>query len=515
MLRNFIRFVGLSVLIALNFMLISCIRPAGEIKDPWFAPSANDTPTPGGPIPTAVPIKPSTNNLAPILSGLTPTPDPPHPIPDLRTKPEEYVVQAGDTLGQIAQAYTANIEQIIELNKLSNPDILTIGQMLLIPPPDPNNRGPSFKIIPDSELIYSPGNANFDIDAFVLAQGGYLAKYLEEVNGDYLTGSQIVKKVALNYSVNPRILLSILEYMSGWVQDLNPPEKTLNFPIGIYDPRREGLYRQLAFAADNLNRGYYVWRVNGIAAWTLFDGAIVPVNPTINSGTAGVQYFFSRVVGLEDWNKAVTENGLITAFNELFGYPFQFTYEPIIPTALTQPAFQLPFEQGKIWSFTGGPHGAWDSGSAWGALDFAPPGNALGCVQNDEWVVAVADGYIVRANDGAVIQDFDGDQLEQTGWAILYMHIETRGRVQQGVIVKAGDRIGHPSCEGGISTGTHLHIARKYNGEWLPADQNETPFIMDGWVSTGTGIEYDGYLVRNSNSIEAINGRKPENEIKR
>jgi hypothetical protein len=32
------------------------------------------------------------------------------------------------------------------------------------------------------------------------------------------------------------------------------------------------------------------------------------------------------------------------------------------------------------------------------------------------------------------------------------------------------DRVGHPSCEGGSSSGIHIHIARKFNGEWVLAD---------------------------------------------
>ena len=60
---------------------------------------------------------------------------------------------------------------------------------------------------------------------------------------------------------------------------------------------------------------------------------------------------------------------------------------------------QLPFEKGTTWSFTGGPHGGWDSGSAWAALDFAPPGEPAGCVSSDAWVVAVADGLILRAEE--------------------------------------------------------------------------------------------------------------------
>ena len=175
---------------------------------------------------------------------------------------------------------------------------------------------------------------------------------------------------------------------------------------------------------------------------------------------------------------------------------------------------QLPFEPGNVWAFTGGPHGGWAEGSAWAALDFAPPGDAVGCVQSDDWVVAVADGVIVRAGNGAVIQDLDGDGFEQTGWIVLYMHIETRGRVQPGTRLRAGEHIGHPSCEGGVSTGTHVHLARRYNGEWIPVDQF-IPFNLDGWISSGNGIEYDGYLTRNGVSIEAYAGRSPNNGIER
>ena len=126
----------------------------------------------------------------------------------------------------------------------------------------------------------------------------------------------------------------------------------------------------------------------------------------------------------------------------------------------------------------------------------------------------MADGLIVRTGYGEVIQDLDGDGFEQTGWVILYMHIDTRDRIEPGLHVKAGEHIGHPSCEGGVSTGTHTHVARLYNGEWIPADQ-DIPFVMDGWVSQGAGKEYDGYLLRNGKKIEAYGGNSSDNRIKR
>jgi hypothetical protein len=59
-----------------------------------------------------------------------------------------------------------------------------------------------------------------------------------------------------------------------------------------------------------------------------------------------------------------------------------------------------------------------------------------------------------------------------------------------------------------------VHLARRYNGEWIAADQS-LPFNLEGWVSSGTGKEYDGYLQKKGRTVEAWEGRAPINEIKR
>jgi hypothetical protein len=94
------------------------------------------------------------------------------------------------------------------------------------------------------------------------------------------------------------------------------------------------------------------------------------------------------------------------------------------------------------------------------------------------------------------------------------MHVETRDRVQPGTFLKAGEHVGHPSCEGGISTGTHLHIARKFNGEWLSA-LGPTPFNLSGWISAGTGEEYVGSLSRNGVVLESYAGISTDNQVQR
>jgi LasA protease len=502
----------LAAFIVIIVALLACARSANQSPDTWSVSGQNplsnqepvQTPGPGNPHNPSSVIRPF----------YTPTPDQPRVLPTMRIETETHVVRSGDTLGQIAQRYSVSLEKLIQENGISNPNLLSIGQQLTIPPPDPGPPGPAFKIIPDSELVYGPASVDFDIEQFVREKNGYLAGYSEEVDDKDLSGAKIVERISYEYSINPRLLLAVLDYRSGWVTKNNPDEETIDFPMGVKDNTRKGLYRQLAWAANFLNRGYYLWRVNGVGAWLTASDDIIPIDPSINAGTAAVQHMFSLLLDRNDWERAVGEKGVFSVYINLFGYPFDRAVEPLLPANLAQPLMQLPFEYGKVWRFTGGPHGGWGSGSGWAALDFAPPSEVLGCTQSDEWVVAVADGIVVRSGDGAVVQDLHGDGLEQTGWTVLYFHIETRNRVEVGTYLKAGERIGHPSCEGGYSTGTHLHIARRFNGEWIPADQ-VSPFVLDGWVSSGTGREYNGYLIKEGRTLEAYAGRSDTNSIQR
>jgi len=191
----------------------------------------------------------------------------------------------------------------------------------------------------------------------------------------------------------------------------------------------------------------------------------------------GVQYFFSLFNDRATWDLDVGPQGLFQTYNLLFGYPFDYDIASLVPFNLIQPAMQLPFETGVTWAFTGGPHGGWDDGSAWAALDFAPPFEGIGCAQSDLWVTAVTNGYIVRAEDGAVVQDLDNDGYEQTGWTVLYMHMETRDRVEAGTYVYAGEHIGHPSCEGGVSNAGFQPMAT-FRLFWMVGSQEGKVSIM-------------------------------------
>lgn len=238
------------------------------------------------------------------------------------------------------------------------------------------------------------------------------------------------------------------------------------------------------------------------------------LDPRLNAGTVAIQYLFSRLHNQSQWAQIINPtSGFPAMYMEMFGDPWELADEinPIFPAALNQPALVLPFEPNQKWSFTGGPHNGWGQlnpkiygqvHSVFAAIDFAPAADRTGCIPTSTWVTASAPGLVVRSENGAVMVDLDGDGYEQTGWNLLYMHISPKDRVAVGTSANSNDRIGHASCEGGVSTGTHLHFARKYNGEWVTAD-GPIPFVLSGWRVVAGGKAYEGKLIRGDELVIA------------
>jgi len=484
-------------LLVLLVALAGCVRPGPEPPDDLSGTAVEEAPPVAESAPTDAPLIAQLGTAAPAFAGL-PTPDLPHYTVATPAAGGlgNHVVAAGETLGQLAQRYSTTVAELMALNGLDNPDLVQVGQTLQVPGASIQQViSPDFKIIPDSELVYGPAAREFDVRAFAVALNGALLSYQEQVEGQAMDGPAIVQLVADRHSVSPRLLLAVLEHRAGWVTQATPAAKSSI--LGNSATGANSLYIQLSWAANLLNLGFYGRNEGGLKSFNLGNSTQITFSPLINDGTAGVQHFLAAGDGatLEAWQRDAGPDGFYATFTRLFGNPFAYTVDPLTPVDLASPALELPWARGETWYFTGGPHGGWNSGSAWAALDFVPPSEQTGCVQSDAWVTAMTDGVVSRSGHGAVVVDLDGDGFAGTGWAITYMHLETRDRAPLGTRVQTGDRLGHPSCEGGFSNGTHVHVTRTYNGRWISAD-GQLPFVMSGWVSSGVGTEYDGYLTR-------------------
>ncbi len=414
----------------------------------------------------------------------------------------DYVVQTGDSLPALAAHFDTTVAGIRTANPQIPTDITTLqpGITLKITMPYSPDWGPRLQIMPDSLFVNGPLASGFDTQAFVSSQPGWLKDYREDIGGTSFQAGDLIDIVATNFSISPRALLVLLEYQTGALSQPIAPSGP--YPLGHVDENAAGLYRQLVWAANMLNAGYYGWRTGGLTQLVHPDYTTERPDPWQNAATLAFQYYFS-LGSPTVYAHATGPDGLRRVTLSLFGDPWTANMDlSHIPADLRQPALVLPFPVGYAWSFTGGPHSAWGAAALrpWAALDFAPP--VHDCDTSSVPVVAMADGVVARSEAGVVVEDLDGDGNERTGWNILYLHIASAGEARLGQVLKRGDPLGFPSCEGGNATGTHVHIARKYNGEWMPVD-SVIPFNLEGWIAHTGNAFYQGTLTRRDQTVTA------------
>ncbi|MCI0520973.1 MAG: hypothetical protein L0Z70_12065, partial [Chloroflexi bacterium] len=371
--------------------------------------------------------------------------------------------------------------------------------------------GSAYQMLPDSLFVNGPAQVGFDSAAFIAAQPGWLNGYMEYAANANRPAAEIVDLVALRYSVSPRLLLALAEHASGALSQPDAEEQARRYPLGYVAGERRGLYRQLIWTANLLNHGYYGWRTARLASIEHEGGRLEVFDPWQNAATVSLANYFNTILPLEAYQKAISAEGFAQTYAQLFGDPWA-NDQPHLPGSLEQPALWLPFEPGKVWAYTGGPHTAWGTLDPLAALDFAPPLTSSGCQPTDVWATAMADGVVARSEEGEIMLDLDGDGDERTGWNIFYLHLGSQGRAALGAALKAGDRVGHPSCEGGEATGTHIHVARKYNGEWMPAE-GPLPFNLEGWTAHYGERPYLGTLTRLSRVVTACECSNQESFI--
>ncbi|MBL8049966.1 MAG: M23 family metallopeptidase [Anaerolineales bacterium] len=448
-----------------------------------------------------------------IISANNNTPTSAPPLND--AAPFLYYAQSGDMLAAVAKRFNVNEAEIISDADLTKTTLIDAGVLLVIPNRINEPTTPNIQIMPDAEIVYSPTGLDFDTEAYVKSQNGYLSSYRDYLGtSGWIQGYDAIEKLAIENSINPRMLLALLEFESRWVRGQPIDLLRTEFPMGFNDYRYKGLSVQMVWAINNMSIAYYGWRAGTITHLEFPDGTTLRLDPRLNAGTVAIQYLFSKLHSQTQWSQIINpQSGFPAMYQEMFGDPWARAklVDPLFPAALNQPPLVFPFEPGVKWSFTGGPHNGWGqinpniygvSHSVYSAIDFAPAAAKSGCEVTNTWVTAAAPGLVVRSENGVVMVDLDGDGYEQTGWNLLYLHLATKDRVPVGTWLETNDRIGHASCEGGVSTGTHLHFARKYNGEWVTAD-GPIPFVMSGWRVVAGDKPYQGTLVRGDEIIKS------------
>ena len=478
--------------------------PASDTPSPMPQDTATFTLTP-----TSIPFETST----PLPTQPTPDAKATALLPTFDVPTLLYYAQSGDTLPAVAARFKVSLSDIRSNTDLPQTALINPGTVLIIPKRITDPTTPNSQLIPDSEMVFSATAVNFDIAGYTRQANGYLNNYREYLlTTSWNSGADEIKQAAYDNSINPRLLLAVLEYESHWVRSQPADALHTDYPMGYQssNPFYKGLWGQLTWAVDQLSTGYYGWRAGTLTTLTFADGTTLRIDPRLNAGTVAIQYLFAQLHSQSEWAQIMSsDQGFSALYTSMFGDPWSRgdSVNPILPPGLTQPMMTLPFEPHFEWSLTNGPHGAWRPSGAQAAIDLAPTSDHGGCAESPAWVVAAAPGLIVRSENGEVVEDLDGDGYEQTGWDLVYLHIAAAASVPVGTWVNRNDHIGHPACVGGYETGTHLHFVRKYNGEWIPAG-GPIPFVLSGWtVHAGSQPCSDGFcsgtMTQNGQTITA------------
>ncbi|MFN8444220.1 MAG: hypothetical protein U0175_25785 [Caldilineaceae bacterium] len=371
-------------------------------------------------------------------------------------------------------------------------------------------------LLADGQFVDGPNLGDFDVERYLTEKQSPLLPY----------ASHIVDKASY-YSVNPRLLLTLIEmiYPSSVVPQNSAKVNSLPLDGPALDKLMEDLLMSLTeqFYGQLYGRNLAVESAGQYRApqiVTFADGDSSPFVFDNNPATDAIQFVLASHLQQSSWQRVAQKNdadGFVATYRRLFPesdplddsnliHPDGVPPEGLLQAASAPPTMlKFPFAAGETWRFTGGPHaynGCTDN--VFSAIDFAPFGYS-GCsdpVAEDRWITAPADGTVNAVTCGGCNVSIN----HGNGWGTRVYHV-VNPQVVKGEKVNADTVIGNPSCApmgvscgacGGSATGVHQHIDLRYNGAFVPIEGTQ----FEGWTVHGEAC-YQGYLEKDGKQIHA------------
>ena len=336
-----------------------------------------------------------------------------------------------------------------------------------VAPPDPPRSG----LIDRQRFFYEPDWYAPQIQAFLDAQPGPLKRYRLKIWNREHSFAEILSSQSSLYSINPRIVLALIEQQSGLISNGSPSDDAAKFMLGYRgeDGRIAGWNGQLRWAIRQLHHAQRDFP--GTPELSYADQTRSP----LPEGMQLPDYAIARVLAATTTAPELAakldggSGSFVAVYTRLFGDPREppsgwpgpaapFLSLPMESVHETESFFDhdTPFLQpnGSIVTYRGdqGEYPAYDGHDGWDYGMLTP-----------EPVLAAADGTVVFAGNSD-----DGCGVAQVviidhgnGYRTLYWHL-ARPEIEPGPVSR-GQLIG-VAGESGCAVGSHLHFQVQYLG---------------------------------------------------
>ncbi|TMP29400.1 M23 family peptidase [Pseudoalteromonas rubra] len=258
-------------------------------------------------------------------------------------------------------------------------------------------------------------------------------------------------------SINPKLLLALMEQQSQLLSD--PSAKAFEQPFGSL-VTQSGFSAQLEAITTALSQRYYAFEQQ---QGQHSDALHHTLNNTHSISPA--TFALNVLLGAQSDVAKVARH-----FQQLFGDAL-LNPQAQVQNASTESVtsnnnfyLNFPWPSGYAW-YSGGAHSNTGSGYPYSSLDFN--NNSGGWGSNTPWVQAAHGGTVTRYSRCNI------RVTHPSGYATQYYHMDAL-QYQTGDVIAAGAWLGRYAndyntalCQGGQSSGPHLHFSLLYNGRFV------------------------------------------------
>jgi len=359
-------------------------------------------------------------------------------------------------------------------------------------------------IYPSTGAIQSAqgdASASFQSDQALVADGQFvwgsnvgafnIEDFLKELNSPLSPYAKSIESWARYYTINPRVILAVLESNYGFVSNFDPSTtaETAHQLIEKTSADLSLAFYQHMYELGARRKGRAPLLTQEVRSFKFEDGTLAELTWSPSSASYALAALESKGRLLNPRLSAKALGG-IGDFETAFGYFFPDT-DPLDTSNNLEPDtlppddyFQLPFPLDATWTFSG-VH-SWSGGDLYpdrSSLDFSTPWSNYPDTPYKNTVAAAPGDAVILEPNPAITDIPCWVEIDHGGgWSTHYYHLVHLG-ASGAVGPKSSNQliggIGMETCNGGWASGPHVHFSLFYNG---------APYDLEGLKLSGWTI---------------------------